>query len=70
MSQTPSKAWNPIDPPPDITGAGFYVGVAGYNFDDWADRFYAPARSRRARSKVDLDRPRKLIVAEDEERYG
>jgi len=34
--------WAPLDPPPDITGTGFYVGTSGYYFEDWLGRFNPP----------------------------
>jgi uncharacterized protein YecE (DUF72 family) len=56
MSTPSSNAWRPIDPPPDITADGFCVGTAGYNFDDWAGRFYPPERRRLSRARTDRDR--------------
>jgi uncharacterized protein YecE (DUF72 family) len=50
------KAWKPVEPPPDITAAGFYVGVAGYDFDDWAGRFYSPSRARESKARSGLNR--------------
>lgn len=35
--------WKPLDIPPDISRLGLHVGTGGYQFDDWAGRFYPPA---------------------------
>ena len=50
------KSWKPVEPPPDITSSGFYVGAAGYDFDDWAGRFYSPARTREPKARAGLNR--------------
>ena len=39
-----AAAWKPLELPPDISGSGLHVGTGGYRFDDWAGRFYPPAR--------------------------
>lgn len=36
--------WKPWDLPPDIAGQGMLVGACGYDFPDWAGRFYPPGR--------------------------
>ena len=56
MSKPPPKTWQPIEPPPDVTSDGFYVGVAGYDFDDWAGRFYPPRRARGSKARGELER--------------
>lgn len=56
MSTPPSNTWKPIDLPPDITSDGYYVGTAGYNFGDWAGRFYPPERPHRPRTRTDRER--------------
>ncbi|MDB5107020.1 MAG: hypothetical protein JWP91_4709 [Fibrobacteres bacterium] len=39
-------AWRPLDIPPDISRLGLHVGTSGYQFDDWAGRFYPPGPGR------------------------
>ena len=36
------SAREPPEPPPDITGYGWYVGTSGYYFEDWVGRFNPP----------------------------
>ncbi len=45
-------SWKPWDLPPDITGQGALVGVGGYDFADWAGRFYPPGRRAGGNAQV------------------
>ncbi|HKP96970.1 MAG TPA: DUF72 domain-containing protein [Fibrobacteria bacterium] len=35
-------AWKPLDIPPDLSRLGLRVGTGGYEYRDWAGRFYPP----------------------------
>jgi len=39
------KGWKPLEPPPDLTKHGYYVGTSGYYFEDWLGRFNPPKLS-------------------------
>jgi uncharacterized protein YecE (DUF72 family) len=44
--------WKPWDVQPDCSAGGVLVGAGGYDFDDWAGRFYPPAGNGRSNTKV------------------
>ncbi len=44
--------WKPMEPPPDITGHGWYVGTSGYYFEDWVGLFNPPRPSGRRRAAL------------------
>lgn len=37
--------WNPLPPPPNISGQNIWIGTSGYYYDDWQERFYPPKRA-------------------------
>jgi uncharacterized protein YecE (DUF72 family) len=52
MSINQKSPWVPLDPPPDLTPRGFYVGTSGYYYDDWVGLFNPPKLSRAAQEKL------------------
>jgi uncharacterized protein YecE (DUF72 family) len=42
-----ARPWEPLVLPPDTSSHGLFVGTAGWDFDDWAGRFYPPRGGRR-----------------------